>query len=376
VSNGVRKGEIVDVEAAREAIHTAVTEAENSAGVEIRAVYASVTGGHIRSFNNHGVLPILNDDSVISPEDVENVLRSARAVSLPLEHAPVHTVKRAFYVDGQKGIENPVGMLGSRLEVDVHVIHGVRTRLQNTLRAIKSVPLDIKGVVFNPLASALAILTTQHKELGALVIDIGGGTTDYVVYTGGTIRHSGVLAVGGDHVSNDLAVGLKIPINKAENLKVEHGVVPADDSMKGQAITLKREVGLPERDISKEVLCRIMELRLEEILQLVKTDVEKQGLLGSLGAGVFLTGGCARTRGIQTLAERVFGVPVNIGVSGTVSGVQSALDSPECAAAIGIVKFGSLTEAQQPQRPKGFTAKLMGLMRLLVMLFFGFWFKG
>jgi cell division protein FtsA len=185
-----------------------------------------------------------------------------------------------------------------------------------------------------------------------------------------------VLAVGGDHVSNDLAVGLKIPINKAENLKVEHGVVPADDSMKGQAITLKREVGLPERDISKEVLCRIMELRLEEILQLVKTDVEKQGLLGSLGAGVFLTGGCARTRGIQTLAERVFGVPVNIGVSGTVSGVQSALDSPECAAAIGIVKFGSLTEAQQPQRPKGFTAKLMGLMRLLVMLFFGFWFKG
>jgi cell division protein FtsA len=350
-SQGVRKGEIVNIDAAVECIHAAVADAEESAGVEIHNVFASVSGGHVRSFNNRGTVAVTSDEREISEEEVRSVLLNAKAVNIPMDHVVIHAIRQHFFVDGHDGIQNPVGMIGAKLEADVHVIYGVRTRLQNTIKCIKHVPLDVANIAVSGFASALAVLTSEHQQLGAVVIDMGGGTTDYLVYSGGTIQHSGVLAVGGDHITNDIAIGLRIPMNRAETLKLEHGSVevPPDDEI----ITLKREVGLPDRQVSKQQLCRVMNLRVEETLGLVKKELEKQKLLDYLGAGVFITGGCARLRGLESLAGQVFGLPVHIGHSLTVGGPTSAIESPEYSTAIGLVRYalGSQRDQHQPPSP-------------------------
>jgi cell division protein FtsA len=348
-SEGVRKGEIIHLDAAVECIHRAVADAEESAGVEIHNVYAGVSGGHIRSFNNRGTVAVTTDEREISEEEVRNVLLNAKAVNIPMDHVVIHAIRQHFFVDGHDGIQNPVGMIGAKLEADVHVIHGVRTRLQNTIKCIKHVPLDVANIAVGGFASALAVLTSEHQQLGAVVIDMGGGTTDYIAYREGTIQHSGVLAVGGDHVTNDVAIGLRIPMNRAETLKIEHGsvTVPAGDEI----ITLKREVGLPDRQVSKQQLCRIINLRVEETLAFVKKELEKQKLLDYLGAGVFLTGGCARLRGLEELAGEVFGLPVHMGHSLTVGGPTSAIESPEYSTAIGLVRYALGSQRDQHQSP-------------------------
>lgn len=350
-SEGVRKGEIVNIDATVECLHAAVADAEESAGVEIHNVYASVSGGHIRSFNNRGTVAVTNEEREISEEEVRNVLLNAKAVNIPMDHVVIHAIRQHFFVDGHDGIQNPVGMIGAKLEADVHVIYGVRTRLQNTIKCIKHVPLDVANIAVSGFASALAVLTSEHQQLGAVVIDMGGGTTDYLVYSEGTIQHSGVLAVGGDHITNDVAIGLRIPMNRAETLKVEHGLVtvPMDDEI----LTLKREVGLPDRQVSKQQLCRIMNLRVEETLTLIKKELEKHKLLDYLGAGVFITGGCARLQGLEPLAAQIFGLPVHIGHSLTVGGPTSAIESPEYSTAIGLVRYalGSQRDHHQPPSP-------------------------
>jgi cell division protein FtsA len=210
--------------------------------------------------------------------------------------------------------------------------------------------LEVDDIVFNGLASSLALLTNEQKELGSLVIDIGGGTTEYVVYANGIIKHTGVLAVGGDHVSNDLAYGLKVPLSRAEQLKIEHGSSLLDDAAKGQAITISNEHGLPLRTVNLEHLRRIMSLRLEEVFQLVGQDLEQSGVLDYLRAGVFLCGGGARIPQIAKLAEQVLGMPVSLGKTNSISGLKSALDQPEFATAIGLVKFGSFQQRKRAAR--------------------------
>ena len=218
-ARGMRKGEIVDAALAEECVRNAVVEAEQMGDVEIRSVYLGVTGGHLRGFNNRGVHPVVSADREISDDDVQDVIKNAKAINLPAENTVVHAVRQHFLVDGHDGITNPVGMLGARLEVDMHVVHGNTNRLQNSIRLVKGLQLEVEEIVFNGLASSLALLTSEQKELGALVIDLGGGTTDYVVYADGVIKHTGALALGGDHVSNDLAYGLKVQLSRAEKLK-------------------------------------------------------------------------------------------------------------------------------------------------------------
>src|SRR5512136_574075 len=264
-SRGVRKGEIADASAAEEDVRHAIVEAEQMADVEIRSVYLGVTGGHVRGFNNRGVHPVVSSDREISEEDVQDVIKNAKAINLPAQNHVIHAIRQHFLVDGQDGIVNPVGMLGARVEVDVHVVHGNFNRLQNPIRIVKGLQLEVDDIVFNGLASSLALLSNEQKELGSLVVDIGGGMTEYVVYTNGIIKHTGVLAVGGDHVSNDLAYGLKVPLSRAEQLKIEHGAGFLDDSVKGQTITIANELGLPVKTVNLEHLRRIMSLRLEEI---------------------------------------------------------------------------------------------------------------
>src|SRR6185295_1300384 len=236
-SRGIRKGEIVDLNLTQEDIRNAIVEAEQMADVEIRSVYLGVTGAHVRGFNNRGFHPVASADREIMPEDVEDAIKNAKTLNLPAENRIIHVVRQHFLVDGQDGILNPVGMFGARVEVDVHVVHGLFNRLQNPIRAVKALQLEVEDIVFNGIASALALLTTQQKELGTLVIDMGAGITEYVVYTRGVIKHTGVLAVGGDHVSNDLAYGLKIPLGRAEQLKLDHGSALANDNLRGQTIS-------------------------------------------------------------------------------------------------------------------------------------------
>lgn len=349
-SRGVRKGEIVDAAAVEEDVRHAIAEAEQMADVEIRSVYLGVTGGHIRGFNNRGVHPVVSADREISEEDVQDVIKNAKAINLPAENSVLHAIRQHFLVDGHDDVTNPVGMLGARLEVDVHVVHGHLNRLQNAIRVVKGMQLEVDEVVFNGLASSLALLSNEQKELGALVIDIGGGTTDYAVYADGVIKHTGVLAVGGDHVSNDLAYGLKVPLSRAEQLKLQHGAAHVDDSVRGQTLTLTSELGLPLKSINCEHLRRIMVLRLEEIFQLIGQDLEQAGLLDYLRAGVFLCGGGARIPNLAQLAEQVLQLPVCLGRTNSVSGLKSALDQPEFATAIGLVKFASFKSRKREHR--------------------------
>jgi cell division protein FtsA len=364
-SRGVRKGEIVDAPAVEEDVRHAIVEAEQMADVEIRSVYLGVTGGHIRGFNNRGVHPVVSADREISEEDVQDVIKNAKAINLPAENSVLHAIRQHFLVDGQDGISNPVGMLGARLEVDVHVVHGHFNRLQNAIRVVKGMQLEVDEVVFNGLASSLALLSNEQKELGALVMDIGGGTTDYAVYADGVIKHTGVLAVGGDHLSNDLAYGLKVPLGRAEQLKIEHGGAFVDESVKGQSITHTNELGLPLKTVNLEHLRRIISLRLEEIFQLIAQDVEQAGLLDYLRAGAFLCGGVARIPNIANLAEQILEMPVCVGKTNSISGLKSALDQPEFATAIGLVKFGSFKSRKREGRSswtQGFKGALARLL--------------
>ena len=364
-SRGVRKGEIINPEQVEEDLRAAMFEAEQMADVEIRSVYLGVSGGHIRGFNNRGVHPVVSADREISADDVEDVVKNAKAINLPAENTIINHVRQHFFVDGQDGVTNPVGMLGARLEVDMHVIHGHANRVKNVIRLVRATSLEVDEIVFNGIAASLALLTNEQKELGALVIDIGGGTTEYVAYSDGIIRHSGVLAVGGDHVSNDLAYGLKVPLSRAEKLKIEYGSALITDAVKGQTISITNEIGLELKRINVEHLQRIMSLRLEEIFQLIAQDLERAGLTDYLRAGVFLCGGGSRVPGIVTLAENVFQMNVTPGHASAISGLTTALDQPEFAAAIGLVKFGSLKNRKRGARPslvsgiKGVFGKIM-----------------
>lgn len=352
-SRGVRKGELVDATLAGEDIRNAIVEAEQMADIEIRSVYLGVTGSHIRGFNNRGFHPVVSHDREITDDDVQDVIKNARAINLPAENKVLQVIRQHFLVDGQDGIVNPIGMFGARVEVDVHVVHGNFNRLQNPIRAIKNLQLEIDHVVFCGIASSLAVLNNHQKEMGSLVIDIGAGTTEYAVYSNGIIKHTGVIAVGGDHLSNDLAYGLKVPLGRAEQLKIDHGSALVEPEIKGHTITLTNDLGIAEKTINLEHLRRIMSLRLAEIFHLIATELDQSNLLNDLREGVFLTGGCSRIAGIQTLANQAFHLPVSIGKTNSISGLKSALDQPEFATAIGLARFGSFEMRKRSQEKPG-----------------------
>ncbi len=356
-SRGVRKGEVCDLRSAEEDIRKALSEAETMANVEIRSAYLGVSGSHVRGFNTQGVHPVASADREITEEDVQDVIKNAKAINLPQDNVVLHSVRQHFAVDGQAGIVNPVGFRGARVEVEMHVIHGNVNRVQHPIRLVKGMQVEVEQVVFNGMASALALLTNDQKELGSLVIDIGAGTTEYVVYAGGVIRHSGVLAVGGEHISNDLAYGLKVSLGRAEQLKLSHGAAILDDSTKGRVVQFESEVGMPTRTISVDHLLRIMSVRLEEIFHLINQEISALGLTDCIRAGVFLCGGISRIPRIEELASGVFDMPAMRGRTNSINGLKSALDQPEFATAIGLVKFGSFY--QQGSTEKSFIPKAL-----------------
>jgi cell division protein FtsA len=360
-SNGVRKGEICDPEKVELELRTAIDEAEQMANAEISNVFLGVSGGHVRGFNNRGNHTVLSSEHEISEDDVQDVIRNAKAINLAAEDTVIHAVRQHFYVDGQEFLASPVGICGSQLAVDMHVIHGKATRFQNAIRLVRTTQLEVNEIVFNGLATALALLTAEQKEIGALVIDIGAGTTEYVVYADNAIRFSGVLAVGGDHVSNDIAFGVKVSLSRAEQLKRDHGSALVRADAKGQVINVTSDIGQVIKSVNVEHMQRIMFLRLEELFQIILGELEKAGLTNYLRAGVFLTGGGSRVASIEHLAERIFQMNVHHGHTAGVGGITSTLDQPEFATAIGLVKYGSMKQHQRAAH-HGFSAKFQNIL--------------
>src|ERR1700760_1866481 len=355
-SRGVRKGEIVDFETAMKCVHEAVVDAEQKSDVMIRSVYVAVADSHIQSFNNRGCVMLPDERDEIDEQDIEDVKINAREVSIPAQNAFLHSIIQHYHVDGQDGVLNPVGMLGQRLEADFHIIHGVRTRIQNTIRCVKELPLDVEDVVFAPLASAQVVLTQHQKNLGALVIDMGGGTTDYILYVDGAVKQSGVLAVGGDHITNDISMGLRIPMTRAEKLKIEEGSVTLGNCLPGETILLKDDSGFAGKEIERETLNTIIHLRMREVFDLLKRQLDEESFMNYVGAGIFITGGCSLLNGIENLAMEIFEMPAHTAHAQTMSGLTSAFENPQFSTAIGLIKYA---QAVQMDRPSGWLARFL-----------------
>ncbi len=348
-SRGVRKGEIVDFENASKCVHEALSDAEEKSDVEIKSVWLAVTGSHIQSFNNRGSVAIPEETGEITDEEIQEVEYKAKEISLPKENAILHSIIQHYYVDGQEGVLNPIGMLGSRLEADFHIIHGVKNRIQNAIRCVGEFHIEVEDVVVNSLASAQVVLDQHRKEAGAVVVDIGGGVTDYIVYLDGSVRHSGVLAVGGDHITNDISIGLRIPITRAEKLKIEEGSAVLGKSLPGEKIVLKNDTGFSGKEVQREMLNMIIHARLEELFTLLRKRLVGEVPEHLLGAGIMLTGGCSLIRGIREVAESVFDLPVHLTRAQAVSGPTSAFENPQFSTCIGLTKYAQAVRSEMPE---------------------------
>ena len=348
-SRGVRKGEIIDFSSVSECVREAIIDAEEKSNVEIRSVWVAISGAHLQSFNNRGTLILPEDHNAINDEDLRMVEMNAKEVILPPSNAFLHTIIQNYHVDGNKNVINPEGMMGSRLDADFHIVHGVKTRIQNTLRCLENMKLDVEDVVMNSLASAQVVLTQHQKDLGALVVDIGGGTTDFIVYVDGAVRHSGVLALGGDHITNDISIGLRLPIVRAELLKIEEGCALSPERSLGGKINLKNDPGFSGCEIDRNAFDTVVHARMNEILHLLKREVERGCHLDLLGAGVMLTGGCARLKGVATLTKEIFQLPVQVTTMDNLSGPTSTFENPQYSTAIGLTKYANAVYSQIPE---------------------------
>ena len=349
-SSGLKKGTVVNIEATVEAIRKAVDEAELMAGTEIRSVIAGSAGSHIKGFNSHGVVAVKKRE--VEAEDVERVMEAARAVVLPTDREVLHVLPQEFVVDDQDGIKEPVSMIGVRLQARVHIVTGAISSGQNLVKCCNKAGLVVDDVLGGPLAAADAVLTPEERELGVLLIDVGAGTTSVTVVHSDAIRHTAVLPVGGGHVTNDLAAALRTPFAEAEKLKQRCGSAVAMTASSDLTIEVAGIGGRPPQKLSPRALAMVIEPRAEEMLALVRSEVERAGCDGMLTSGVVLTGGGAVLAGVPELAERVFRTPVRLGVPLHLSGLVDVVASPMYATAVGLVLHG-LKRYAQPGGRKG-----------------------
>lgn len=339
-SRGIRRGAVVNVEEAVESISAAVAKAERLWGHKIESAYATLTGGHIAAQTNHGVVGVSHSDRTISQDDVRRALESARVISLPADRQILHVLPRSFVVDGQDGVRNPVGMMGYRLDVEAHIVTGGVTAIQNLTQCLRRAGVEVEGFVLESLASAESVLGDEEKDMGVALVDIGGGTSNIAIFNDGSVCHTSVLGLGGGHVTNDIAVGLRTPLGSAEELKLEHGQVLLVTSGDDELVQAKTFGGEGE-EVSKRQLCDIMEARLEEICTLVGSEIERAGYGGLLPAGIVLTGGTAETPGIEDLARAVLRTPVRVGRPRGVMGLSEMVRGPAYAAVAGLLLLGA-----------------------------------
>jgi cell division protein FtsA len=347
-SAGVRKGEIADYPQVRACVKAALLEAEDISDVDINSVYLAVTGMHIEGINNRGTFRLPEGEPEITARHVEEVKEIASDIAIPSEHVYLHSLIRNYVVDGQPHATMPIGLLGRTLDADFHIVHGVRTRIQNSIKCVREIPLDVDDVVFAPIASAQIALTRKRKEAGALVIDIGGGTTDYVLYVDGAISASGCIPVGGDHVTNDIHLVTHIPLSKAELVKRTEGDASGNPERSIGTLTVADDGGFPEVEIKRQILNDVIRWRLEETLGLVKARLP-DGTLERVGTGVFLTGGTSLMNGFGELACEVFGLPVYRPEQPDVSGVHAYFKDPQYSTALGLIRYAQILDEERPE---------------------------
>ena len=362
-SKGMRKGVVVNIDSTVSSIRKAVEEAELMAGSEITSAFAGIAGGHIRGINSHGIVAI--KDKEVSPMDVERVIDAAQAVSIPLDREVIHVIPQQYIVDDQDGVRDPVGMSGVRLEAKVHIVTGAVTSAQNIIKCCNRAGLNIHDIVLQQLASSEAVLSADEKELGVVLLDIGGGTTDVAVFYGGSVVYTSVLTLAGNHLTNDVAVGLRTPTHEAEKIKQKYGCCMASLVHKDETIEVPSVGGRSPRVLSRQILAEILEPRMEEIYTLTQQEIIKSGYEDMIAAGVVLTGGTAMLEGAEELAEQVFNLPVRTGLPKKIGGLVDVVKNPMYSTGVGLIMTGctSREDKRFKIRDRNVYTKVKGRMR-------------
>jgi cell division protein FtsA len=338
-SRGLRKGVVINIDSTVQSIRKAVEEAELMAGCEIKSVYAGIAGGHIKGLNSQGIIAIKNRE--VSPEDVKRVIEAAKAIAIPMDREVIHILPQEFIIDDQDGIREPLGMSGVRLEAKVHIVTGAVASAQNIIKSCNRAGLDVADIVLEQLASSEAVLSSDEKELGVALIDIGGGTTDIAIFVDGAIKHTSVLSLGGNHLTNDIAVGLRTPMAEAEKIKQKYGCCLASLVGKDETIEVPSVGGRKPRILSRQLLAEILEPRVEEIFSLVNREIIKSGYEDMIASGIVITGGSTILEGMPELAEQVFNLPVRRGLPQHIGGLVDVVNTPVYATGVGLVVYGS-----------------------------------
>ncbi|APG28882.1 cell division protein FtsA [Syntrophotalea acetylenivorans] len=338
-SRGLRKGVVINIESTVESIHKALQEAELMAGCEIKSVFAGIAGGHIKGFNSQGVIAIKNRE--VTKEDIDRVIDAAKALAIPMDREVIHVLPQEFIIDDQDGIKEPLGMSGVRLEAKVHIVTGAVASAQNIVKSCNRANVNVADIVLEQLASSESVLSADEKELGVAMVDIGGGTTDIAIYLDGAIKHTSVLSLGGNHLTNDIAVGLRTPMAEAEKIKQQYGCCLTSMVGKDESIEVPSVGGREPRVLSRQLLAEILEPRVEEIFTLVNREIIRSGYEDFIASGVVITGGTSILPGMPEMAEQIFNLPVRRGVPQGIGGLTDVVNSPIYATGVGLVKYGS-----------------------------------
>ncbi|MCG6878791.1 MAG: cell division protein FtsA [Deltaproteobacteria bacterium] len=344
-SEGLRKGVVINIENTVDSIKAAIEEAETMAGCEIGSVYAGIAGGHIEGVNKPGVIALKEKE--VTKKDIERVIETASAVAVPMDREVIHTLVQEFIVDDQDGIVDPLGMSGVRLEAKVHIVTGAVTSAQNIIKCANRAGLDVYDIVLESLASSEAVLTKEERNLGAALIDFGGGTTDLALFSKGAIKHTSVLALGGDNLTYDIAVGLRTPKLEAEKIKIKYGAALSSMIGKDETIEVPGVGGRSPRTLSRQILGEILEPRVEEIFTLIYEELVQSGYDELASSGVVVTGGSAELPGISEMAEQIFSAPARVGYPQEVNGLVDLINKPMYATAVGLVLYGAKTYKQK-----------------------------
>ena len=347
-SIGLRKGVVVNIESTVESIQKAIAEAELMAGCEISSVFAGIAGGHITGFNSRGIIAIKGPE--VTKYDVERVIDAARAVAIPMDREVIHVLPQEFIVDEQDGIQNPVGMSGVRLEAKIHIVTGAVTSAHNIVKCANRSGLDVCDIVLESLASAEAVLTEEEKDLGTALLDLGGGTTDLAIFSGKNIKHTFVLSLGGNNLTNDIAIGLRAPHIEAEKIKTKYGTCLSRNIGSEETIEVPGMGGRNPRKLSRQILGEILEPRMEEIFTLIKREIYRAGMETLITSGVVLTGGSSLLDGSVEVAESVFNLPTRLGKPQGITGLVDVVNNPMYATAVGLVLYGARTMPEKKFR--------------------------
>ncbi|MDH5433481.1 MAG: cell division protein FtsA [Gammaproteobacteria bacterium] len=345
-SSGLKKGVVVNIESTVQSIQRAVEEAELMAGCQIHSVFVGIAGSHIRSLNSHGIVAIR--DNEVNSSDVERVIDAARAVAIPADQRILHILPQEFVIDNQEGIKEPIGMSGVRLEAKVHMVTGAVSAAQNIVKCIRRCGLEVDDIILEQLASSYSVLTDDEKELGVCIVDIGGGTTDIAVFTEGAIRHTAVIPIAGDQVTNDIAVALRTPTQHAEDIKIKYACALRQLTSLEDTIEVPSVGDRPPKRMSRQTLAEVVEPRYEELFTLVQAELRRSGFEDIIPAGIVLTGGSSKMEGLIELAEEVFHMPVRLGVPQGVQGLADVVRNPIHATGVGLLLYG-----QQQNHEKG-----------------------